>query len=84
VHLLFGIDPVSQQVVDLLVADGRASGGEALESPVSGAGGFSPPNTGSGRDRDRLDNLVRLGDLHASGVLTDAEFDAQKAAILRN
>jgi len=84
VHLLFGVDPVSQQVVDLLVADGQASGGQApASSSFPGAGFLGSPTVGSGSDRDRLDNLARLGDLHASGVLTDAEFDAQKAAILR-
>jgi len=31
---------------------------------------------------DRLDQLKQLGDLKASGVLTDAEFEAQKAKIL--
>ncbi len=83
VHLLFGVDPVSQQVVDLLVADGQASGGHAPASSFPGASFLGSPTVGSGSDRDRLDNLARLGDLHASGVLTDAEFDAQKAAILR-
>jgi len=29
-----------------------------------------------------LDQLKQLGDLHASGVLTDAEFEAQKAKLL--
>jgi len=31
---------------------------------------------------DKLDQLKQLGELHASGVLTDAEFEAQKAKIL--
>lgn len=31
---------------------------------------------------DPLEQLKQLGDLHASGVLTDAEFEAQKAKIL--
>jgi hypothetical protein len=31
---------------------------------------------------DRLDQLKQLGELKASGVLTDAEFEAQKAKIL--
>ncbi len=30
----------------------------------------------------RIDDLERLARLHDSGVLTDAEFDAQKAAVL--
>ncbi|MFF0341818.1 SHOCT domain-containing protein [Kribbella sp. NPDC004875] len=31
---------------------------------------------------DRLDQLKQLGELKSSGVLTDAEFEAQKAKIL--
>jgi hypothetical protein len=31
---------------------------------------------------DKLDQLQKLGELKASGVLTDAEFEAQKAKIL--
>ena len=31
---------------------------------------------------DKLDQLKQLGELHTSGVLTDAEFEAQKAKIL--
>ncbi len=31
---------------------------------------------------DRLDRLERLGELRKSGVLSDAEFDAEKAEIL--
>jgi hypothetical protein len=41
----------------------------------------SAPPSGSGPD-DQLARLQKLGELHASGVLTDAEFDAQKAKIL--
>jgi len=31
---------------------------------------------------DVLDRLTRLGELRANGILTDAEFDTQKARIL--
>ena len=31
---------------------------------------------------DMMEQLKQLGELHASGVLTDAEFEAQKAKIL--
>ena len=31
---------------------------------------------------DKLDQLKQLGELKTSGVLTDAEFEAQKAKIL--
>ena len=37
----------------------------------------SAPDTG-----DKLEQLKQLGDLKAAGVLTDAEFEAEKAKIL--
>jgi putative oligomerization/nucleic acid binding protein len=40
-----------------------------------------PAAPAAGSD-DKLDQLKQLGELHASGVLTDAEFEAQKAKIL--
>jgi hypothetical protein len=40
-----------------------------------------PPTAGLSAD-DRLDQLQKLGELKASGVLTEAEFQAQKAKIL--
>jgi hypothetical protein len=33
-------------------------------------------------DDDTITKLKQLGELHASGVLTDAEFEAQKAKVL--
>ena len=41
----------------------------------------APAPAASGTD-DKLDQLKQLGELKASGVLTDAEFEAQKAKIL--
>ena len=54
----------------------------ALPAPLQAA--FS----GSGQrarvpDPDALEQLRKLGDLHRAGVLTDAEFDAKKAELLR-
>ncbi len=40
-----------------------------------------PPPAGEGTT-DKLDQLKQLGELHTQGVLTDAEFEAQKAKIL--
>jgi len=40
-----------------------------------------PPPADSGTD-DKLDQLKQLGELKDAGVLTDAEFEAQKAKIL--
>ena len=42
-----------------------------------------PPQPSSGAD-DRIAQLRQLGDLRASGVLTDAEFDEQKRRILNS
>jgi hypothetical protein len=35
------------------------------------------------RDQDAIDQLERLGRLRASGVLTEAEFQAKKAELLQ-
>ena len=40
-----------------------------------------PPPAGPSTD-DKLEQLKQLGELHTAGVLTDAEFEAQKAKIL--
>ena len=40
-----------------------------------------PPPQSSGTD-EKLDQLKQLGELHQQGVLTDAEFEQQKAKIL--
>jgi hypothetical protein len=41
-----------------------------------------PPQPAAPSTEDKLDQLKQLGELKASGVLTDAEFEAQKAKIL--
>jgi len=41
----------------------------------------APAPTGGGMD-DKLAQLQKLGELKAQGVLTDAEFEAQKAKLL--
>jgi Short C-terminal domain len=43
-------------------------------------GGYAAPPADEGPDQ--LEQLKQLGELKASGVLTDAEFEAQKAKIL--
>lgn len=47
-------------------------------APVAAA----PPPPSAPSTDDKLAQLKELGDLKASGVLTDAEFEAQKAKIL--
>jgi len=41
-----------------------------------------PPPPAAPSTDDKLEQLKELGELKASGVLTDAEFEAQKAKIL--
>ena len=41
-----------------------------------------PPAPAAAPAADPLDQLQKLGELKAAGVLTDAEFEAQKAKIL--
>jgi len=41
-----------------------------------------PAAPAASSESDMLDQLARLGQLHDSGVLTDQEFEAQKAKIL--
>jgi hypothetical protein len=46
---------------------------------------IAPQSPGHGRraaSGDPLERLARLGDLHDRGVLTDAEFAAEKAKII--
>ena len=42
---------------------------------------MAPPPAAASTD-DKLDQLKKLGELKTAGVLTDAEFEAQKAKIL--
>ena len=42
----------------------------------------APPPPPSSSTDDKLDQLKQLGELRQQGVLTDAEFEAQKAKIL--
>jgi Short C-terminal domain len=50
-------------------------GAAQYEEPVQAAPAAPAPD-------DKLDQLQKLGELKTSGVLTEAEFEAQKAKIL--
>jgi hypothetical protein len=51
--------------------------------PASEPGGATPGGAAPGGAAPSvLDQLTQLGDLRAAGVLTDAEFEAQKQRIL--
>ena len=58
-----------------------------LRSAGTGSGtersGFDPPPEGSADGESMVDALERLGTLHGSGKLTEAEFEAAKGRILR-
>ncbi len=54
-----------------------------MQTVVQGLGSSKPSAAGPSADQpDRLELLTRLADLHERGVLTDAEFAAEKAKIL--
>jgi Short C-terminal domain len=52
------------------------------EEPQQAQGGYEPPPAAAAPAPDPLDELKKLGELKAAGVLTEAEFEAQKAKIL--
>ena len=58
-----------------------AQQGVMAPAPVAFAGPITAP-AAAPRPADNLAKLQQLGDLHARGVLTDAEFAAEKAKIL--
>ena len=43
---------------------------------------YAPPPAAGGDMDDKIEKLKQLGELRDSGILTDAEFEAQKAKIL--
>lgn len=53
----------------------------AAPAPPAAAPAPPPPPPATGMD-DKLAQLGKLGELRDQGILTDAEFEAQKAAIL--
>jgi hypothetical protein len=59
------------------IADQQA----AYNQGAADAAPAPPPPPAPGGD-DTIAKLKQLGELHASGVLTDAEFEAQKAKVL--
>jgi hypothetical protein len=84
--------PERQEIMDLEEAERRAASGGV---PV--AGGPLDPElqelmdleeaerraSASGAGLSRLDLLQQLGELHAQGILSDAEFEQEKARILQ-
>jgi hypothetical protein len=60
-------------------APAAAAAAPGSAAPVAAAPATAPAAPGIG---DKLTQLTQLGQLRESGVLTDAEFEAQKALIL--
>jgi hypothetical protein len=56
-------------------------GGGWTASAASGTAATAPATTAAGAD-SLVDRLARLADLRDRGILTDAEFEAQKARLL--
>jgi hypothetical protein len=54
----------------------------APATPIAAAAVPSAPAPASPDMGEKLEQLKQLGELRAAGVLTDAEFDVQKAQIL--
>lgn len=69
------------QVIDLRGTDLAEQLRGALASQGVAAGG-TPPESGGNMVEDRIAQLERLSKLRESGVLSDAEFEAEKARIL--
>jgi Short C-terminal domain len=94
---VMGLGPMVMAIRGWFGADGaeatsRASGiaaftqlaQQGMMGPPTAPAVFAGPVTAPPRPADSLDRLQQLGDLHARGVLTDAEFAAQKARILND
>jgi hypothetical protein len=60
----------------------RRRGGPAEPAPAAAPAMTTPAPAAAGLDNDAIGRIKQLADLHAAGVLTDAEFAEQKARIL--
>jgi Short C-terminal domain len=75
-------DVIHERVLARQQAHAVAQGHAAPAQPGQGAP-MAPASAQPSSDMgEKLAQLQQLGELRASGVLTDAEFEAQKAAIL--
>jgi hypothetical protein len=55
---------------------------QAAAPPPQPAAAPAPAPAAGGMSQDTIDQLKQLGELHEQGVLTDQEFDQQKAKLL--
>ena len=75
--------PIGQSTpVNLDLYDGPDAAGMQARKGLGLQDGPSVAQTGAG-EPDALEQLRKLGELRASGVLTDAEFETKKAELLR-
>lgn len=56
---------------------------ESQQSQAAAAPAPAAPAGGGGLTEDSMAKLKQLADLHAQGILTDAEFEVQKQKILQ-
>jgi len=70
------LDPELQALMDADDAERAASAGAPAGAAPAGAASGDPAQT------SRITQLQQLGDLHRQGVLTDSEFEVEKARIL--
>jgi hypothetical protein len=80
------VSPRNRKRVTIDVGQGaagkRGQAGRDATYPISNVSSSRYISSAATSDKARLDALAQLGQLHEQGVLTDAEFTAQKAHIL--
>ena len=75
-------DVIHERVLARQQAHAAAGGHPAPTQPAAAAAIPAAPAPSSPAMGEKLEQLKQLGDLRAAGVLTDAEFEVQKANIL--
>jgi hypothetical protein len=72
------------QIAD--VQDQQAAQQQQPPPPVYQQPAYAPPQAPAptGMTDEKINQLKQLGQLHESGILTDAEFDAQKQKLLNS
>jgi hypothetical protein len=69
---------------DQAIAANRGAGYAQGYQQTSQQPAYAEPAPAPAAGPDRMEQLKQLGELHASGVLSDAEFEAEKARILNS
>jgi Short C-terminal domain len=80
-RMMFGKDPASEKVIELITANAPAAGANIMIGGQSVADMMAQAGAAQ-QAADPTEQLTKLADLHDRGVLTDDEFAAQKAKIL--